>query len=51
MAKRTKNRQKARRTLQGRDTPEALPGKKPAREPRIQKKQRRGYEPRMRGNH
>jgi hypothetical protein len=51
MPGKAKSRQKSRRTLEGRGTPEALPGKKPASEPRVQRKQRRGHEPRMRGNH
>ncbi len=50
MAKRMSTRQKSRRTLQERDIPEALPGKQPASVPRTGRKQRRGHEPRMRGN-
>lgn len=47
MAKRT-NRQKARRTLQGRKTGQPKLGKRAAEAPRIQRKQRPGQEPRLR---
>jgi hypothetical protein len=48
MAKSTGNRQKARRTLQGRKAGKPKLGKRAAVEPRIEKKQRPGREPRLR---
>jgi hypothetical protein len=48
MAKRTTNRQKARRTLQGGRKAQPKLGKRAAESPRVSKKQRPGQEPRLR---
>ncbi|MGH7562006.1 MAG: hypothetical protein ACRENB_13430 [Gemmatimonadales bacterium] len=48
MPKQHTTRQKARRAMGGRRTAETPRGKRAAVTPRIQRKQRRGNEPRMR---
>lgn len=49
MPKRATNKQKTKRSLQGRKTSEGRLGKRPANEQRVnQKKQRKGAEPRLR---